>query len=124
MAITVFGGQEKRGLLIGLSTDIKPNPLADSWSFIEINTGRIFYSEGGQWKENQREEAGTITFASSKNATIVFTSPFNTVPKITFSNNDAAISVNYKSSVTVNGFTMKFLSPFTGTVDWYAKQRP
>lgn len=122
MAITVFGGQEKRGLFIGLSTDIKPIPPADNCCFLEINTGKIFYSSSAKWVENQRQETGTISFVNQKTKNILFNSPFTSLPNILFSNNAASPLVNYKTNVTSNGFTMNFQSNYSGTIDFVAKQ--
>jgi hypothetical protein len=69
----------------------------------------------------RREEYGELIFTASKGAVAVFTHPFLTVPSVAITldtNGDAAPP--YKTSVTINGFAVKFQSNYTGTVIWQA----
>ena len=123
MAKFYISGQQGNLLIIGSSTDTKDTPLQNGWSFFELNTGKTFYSENGLWEENKREERSVIIFTGQTSKSVIFLKPFKQIPNIVFSNNDNSIQVNYKQNVSVNGFTMRFPVPYTGTVDWYAKEK-
>lgn len=68
-------------------------------------------------------QSGSIVFNSSKKAIIIFSSPFAKVPRINMSQMDTSISNPYTSTVSKTGFTLNFVNPFTGTVEWVALER-
>ena len=70
-----------------------------------------------------QSQNGTLIFTSQKMKSAVFATPFTSPPNILFSNNANTSNVNYKTNVSINGFTMNFQTNFTGTVDWVAIEK-
>ena len=65
-------------------------------------------------------ETGDAIFNASNTQNIIFADQFLQIPLVTLTMGGNAISQVYKINATRNGFTIKFLTNFTGTVSWSA----
>jgi hypothetical protein len=68
----------------------------------------------------KNEENGEMVFASQIFKNVSLQDAFEQVPSIKLTMNNNAVSVPYKTNVTVNGFQIRFQTPFSGTVSWEA----
>ena len=66
---------------------------------------------------------GTAVFNNSKVAVVDFGMTFPRKPYVTLTMNDTGIAPPCKFAATTSGLTIKFPTPWTGEVDWEAKER-
>ena len=92
------------------NTNLKESRLWDGNNFIS------YYPTGKQL-------SGTLTFNNEKIKSVIFSSQFLSIPSITFSNNSHSSNVNFKTNISINGFTMNFQTKYDGSVDWIAQEK-
>lgn len=68
-------------------------------------------------------QSGTINFTNSKKAIITFERAFEKVPRITLTLSDMSVTNPYTTNINKTGFTVNFINPWTGNLDWIALER-
>lgn len=65
-------------------------------------------------------ESGLVIFSNERTKNISFTDEFDSVPSIKLTLEANSVSQVYKINATINGFTIKFLTNYSGGVAWEA----
>ena len=55
-------------LMVGLSTDTKPDTTSENTFFLEENTGKVYYFSAGEWAEADAAVAGIVAALLNKGA--------------------------------------------------------
>ena len=68
-------------------------------------------------------QSGTIAMTNSKKAIIIFSVPFNKVPRVTLTLLDNSQAPSYSTGVSKTGFIINMPTPFTGSIEFIALER-